>query len=213
MLEVGGPVGEKTFDKRSVEMFFPADAAADFPVAMQIGPKYDVIYLITKFGYIHLYDVESGTCIYMNRISTETIFVTAPYTETSGIIGINKKGQVLSVGVDDNNVVPYIANTLQNPDLALRIAVWPVIATLFCSLPFSVAQRPSRRRRSLCEALQCLVCRGQLCRCGPRCRLRAARHPAQSSDHPASAERARPARPAASAAPVLRHSPRVQQGL
>ena len=48
MLEVGGPAGEKAFEKRSVDMFFPADAAADFPVAMQVGPKYDVIYLITK---------------------------------------------------------------------------------------------------------------------------------------------------------------------
>ena len=31
--------------------------------------------------------------------------------------------QVLSVSVDENNVVPYITNTLQNPDLALRFAV------------------------------------------------------------------------------------------
>jgi len=53
-----------------------------------------VIYLITKYGYIHLYDLESGVCIYMNRISAETIFVTAPHEATSGIIGVNKKGQV-----------------------------------------------------------------------------------------------------------------------
>lgn len=53
-----------------------------------------MIYLITKYGYIHLYDLESGVCIYMNRISAETIFVTAPHELTSGIIGVNKKGQV-----------------------------------------------------------------------------------------------------------------------
>lgn len=60
----------------------------------QIGSKHGVIYLITKYGYIHLYDLESGVCIYMNRISAETIFVTAPHEATSGIIGVNKKGQV-----------------------------------------------------------------------------------------------------------------------
>ena len=60
----------------------------------QIGTKHGVIYLITKYGYIHLYDLESGVCIYMNRISAETIFVTAPHEPTSGIIGVNKKGQV-----------------------------------------------------------------------------------------------------------------------
>ena len=30
--------------------------------------------------------------------------------------------QVLSVSVDDANLIPYVTNTLGNPDLALRIA-------------------------------------------------------------------------------------------
>lgn len=60
----------------------------------QVSTKYDVIYLITKFGYVHLYDLETGTCIYMNRISGETIFVTAVHDASSGIIGVNRKGQV-----------------------------------------------------------------------------------------------------------------------
>lgn len=50
--------------------------------------------MITKYGYIHLYDIESGTCIYMNRISGDTIFVTAPHEASNGIIGVNRKGQV-----------------------------------------------------------------------------------------------------------------------
>lgn len=65
-----------------------------FSLICQIGSKHGVIYLITKYGYIHLYDLESGVCIYMNRISAETIFVTAPHEASSGIIGVNKKGQV-----------------------------------------------------------------------------------------------------------------------
>lgn len=82
--------------KRAVDVFFPPEAQNDFPVAMQISTKYDIIYMITKYGYIHLYDLETGTCIYMNRISGDTIFVTAPYEPTSGIIGVNRKGQVSS---------------------------------------------------------------------------------------------------------------------
>lgn len=53
-----------------------------------------MIYLITKYGYVHLYDIETGTCIFMNRISGDTIFVTAPHEATNGIIGVNRKGQV-----------------------------------------------------------------------------------------------------------------------
>lgn len=59
----------------------------------------------------------------MNRISAETIFVTAPHEPSSGIIGVNRKGQVLSVSVDEENIIPYINNVLQNGDLALRMAV------------------------------------------------------------------------------------------
>lgn len=75
-------------------MQFPAEAPNDFPVAMQTSAKHGIIYLVTKYGYVHLFDIESGTLIYMNRISAETMFVTAPYDVTSGIIAVNRKGQV-----------------------------------------------------------------------------------------------------------------------
>ncbi|XP_070571438.1 clathrin heavy chain 1 [Ptychodera flava] len=124
VIEVGTPpTGNQPFQKKAVDVFFPPEAQNDFPVAMQVSPKYDVIFLITKYGYIHLYDLESGVCIYMNRISGDTIFVTAAHEPSSGIIGVNRKGQVLSVSVEEDNLIPYITNTLQNPDLALRMAV------------------------------------------------------------------------------------------
>jgi clathrin heavy chain len=86
--------GNPPFQKKAVEVFFPPDAGNDFPVSMQVSKKFGIIYLVTKMGYIHLYDLESGACIYMNRISADTIFVTADREETGGIIGVNKKGQV-----------------------------------------------------------------------------------------------------------------------
>ncbi|KAG9348508.1 hypothetical protein JZ751_002244 [Albula glossodonta] len=96
IIEVGTPpTGNQPFPKKAVDVFFPPEAQNDFPVAMQISSKQDVVFLITKYGYIHLYDLETGTCIYMNRISGETIFVTAPHEATAGIIGVNRKGQEL----------------------------------------------------------------------------------------------------------------------
>ena len=53
-----------------------------------MSEKHGVTYLITKYGYVHMYDIESGVCIYMNRISAETIFVTAQHEPSNGIIGI-----------------------------------------------------------------------------------------------------------------------------
>ena len=89
---------------------------------MQVSDRYSIIFLVTKYGFIHLYDLETGVCIYMNRISGETIFVTADHKATSGIIGVNRKGQVLSVGVAEQNIIPYILNQLSNTALAVKLA-------------------------------------------------------------------------------------------
>ncbi|CAF0843469.1 unnamed protein product [Adineta ricciae] len=123
IIEVGTPAPEnQPFQKKAIDVQFPAEAPNDFPVAMQTSAKHGVIYLVTKYGYVHVFDIESGTLIYMNRISADTMFVTAPYEPTSGIIAVNRKGQVLSVSVDEENVVSYIQNTLGNADLAYKMS-------------------------------------------------------------------------------------------
>ncbi|KAI9493853.1 hypothetical protein BDB00DRAFT_762730 [Zychaea mexicana] len=122
IIEVDHSEGNPPFQKKTVEVFFPPEANADFPVSMQVGAKYGVVYLVTKMGFIHIYDLETGTCLFMNRISGDTMFVTADHESTSGIIGVNKKGQVLSVSLDENTIIPYIVNTLNNTELALKLA-------------------------------------------------------------------------------------------
>jgi len=116
------PEGTPPFGKKNCDIYFPPEAAQDFPVSMQISNKYNVVYMVTKFGYLHLYDLEACKLIYMNRISSETIFVTTPHDATGGIMGVNRKGQVLCVTVDEANLVPYICKQLSDFQLALRIA-------------------------------------------------------------------------------------------
>ncbi|KAG0798102.1 hypothetical protein G6F22_004554 [Rhizopus arrhizus] len=122
IIEVDHQEGNPPFQKKAVEVYFPPEAVSDFPVSMQISHKYGIIFLVTKMGYIHLYDLETGTCIFMNRISGETVFVTAEHEPSSGIIGVNKKGQVLSVSIDEDNIIPYILNNLGNTELAFKLA-------------------------------------------------------------------------------------------
>ncbi|KAI2792259.1 putative clathrin heavy chain [Penicillium oxalicum] len=110
------------FQKKAVEVYFPQEAVNDFPVAMQVSTKYDIVYLVTKYGFIHLYDLETGTCIFMNRISSETIFTTAADTEGAGLVGVNRKGQVLSVSVDESTVIDYLMNNPAMSGLAVKLA-------------------------------------------------------------------------------------------
>ncbi|EJD07554.1 clathrin heavy chain [Fomitiporia mediterranea MF3/22] len=122
VVEIDHQAADPVFSKKAVDVFFPPEATNDFPVAMQVSKKHGIVFLVTKFGFIHLYDLESGACVYMNRISGETIFVTAEHEATNGIIGVNRKGQVLSVSVDEGAIIPYILGTLNNTELAFKLA-------------------------------------------------------------------------------------------
>ena len=122
IVELDHQAPDPAFAEKQVDVHFPPEAINDFPVAMQVSKKHGIVYLVTKYGFIHLYDLESGACIYMNRISGEAIFATAEHEAEHGIIIVNKKGQVLSVGVDENTIVPYILATLNNTELAFKLA-------------------------------------------------------------------------------------------
>lgn len=122
VVEVDHVAGNPPFQKKAVDVYFPAEAVNDFPVAMQVSQRFSIIYLVTKYGFIHLYDLESGTCIFMNRISSETIFTTTTHEATSGIIAVNRKGQVLSVSVDENQIIPYLLQNPANSQLAINLA-------------------------------------------------------------------------------------------
>lgn len=122
VVEVDHQPNAPVFPKRAVDVYFPPEATNDFPVAMQVSSKYSIVYLVTKYGFIHLYDLETGICIFMNRISSETIFTTATDSDSTGIVGVNRKGQVLSVSVDENTMIPYLLSNPANGELAYKLA-------------------------------------------------------------------------------------------
>ncbi|SMQ52359.1 unnamed protein product [Zymoseptoria tritici ST99CH_3D7] len=122
IVEVDHQAPNPVFQKKAVDIYFPAEATNDFPVAMQVSSKYKVIYLVTKYGFIHLYDLETGTTIFMNRISSDTIFTTAGDEDGTGIVGVNRKGQVLAVSVDESTIIPYLLQNPENAELAYKLA-------------------------------------------------------------------------------------------
>lgn len=48
----------------------------DGRMPVQVGPKHDIIFMITKMGYLFLFDIHSGKALYRAKISEQTIFVT-----------------------------------------------------------------------------------------------------------------------------------------
>lgn len=120
LIEIDHAEGAPEFHKKTVDIFFPADATNDFPVSCQVSEKYGIVYLLTKYGFIHLYELESGANLFVNRISADPIFTVAPHKE--GVVAINRSGQVLAVEVATDKIVPYILTKLSNATLALTVA-------------------------------------------------------------------------------------------
>ncbi|EPY52055.1 clathrin heavy chain Chc1 [Schizosaccharomyces cryophilus OY26] len=122
VVEIDRNPNNPAFATKTVDLFFPPEAINDFPIAIQIAPAYGVAYVATKFGFIHVYDLETAKCIYMNRVSGESIFVTTPHGSVNGVMAVNRKGQVLSVSINPDTIIPYVLNNLNDAGLAVRLA-------------------------------------------------------------------------------------------
>lgn len=60
------------------------------PCCAQISEKYGLVYVVTKLGLLFVYDLETATAVYRNRISPDPIFLAANSDSTGGIMAINR---------------------------------------------------------------------------------------------------------------------------
>ncbi|CAI9762259.1 unnamed protein product [Fraxinus pennsylvanica] len=122
VIELGAQPGKPSFTKKQADLFFPPDFVDDFPVAMQISHKYSLIYVITKLGLLFVYDLETATAVYRNRISPDPIFLTSEASSVGGFYAINRRGQVLLATVNETTIIPFISGQLNNLELAVNLA-------------------------------------------------------------------------------------------
>ncbi|NWX87055.1 CLH1 protein, partial [Nothoprocta pentlandii] len=114
IIEVGQPAtGNQPFVKKAVDVFFPPEAQTDFPVAMQVKAWLERILnlsdLTAKLEFLSAY---CSFAVFNSRYikdSTSQVYFCL--------------FQVLSVCVEEDNIVNYATNVLQNPDLGLRMAI------------------------------------------------------------------------------------------
>lgn len=123
IIEIDHVEGNPAFPKRTVDIFFPPDATNDFPISLQALNKFGIIYILTKYGFIHLYDMETGLNLFVNRITADPVFTATAYNDGTGILTINKTGQVLAVEVAREKIVPYVLEKLLDVPLALALSL------------------------------------------------------------------------------------------
>lgn len=120
--EIDHQEGAPQFQKKKADIFFPPEIENDFPVSIEISAKYGLAYILTKFGFIHIYDVETGKKIFLNRISSDPVFTASKFNNDAGVITINRAGSVLAVEIASDRIIPYILSSLGDVELALSLA-------------------------------------------------------------------------------------------
>lgn len=57
---------------------------------VQISERFGLVYVITKLGLLFVYDLETATPVYRNRISPDPIFIACNSDSTGGFYAINR---------------------------------------------------------------------------------------------------------------------------
>lgn len=122
IVEIDAQPNNPAYQKRMIPIHWPAEGAGDFPLGIHVAHKYGLIMIVTKFGFIHLHDLETGTPLFLNRISEDTVFANCRDSEGRGLVVINKRGQVLHTMVKEDAIIPYIMDNPASAEIAYKMA-------------------------------------------------------------------------------------------
>eukprot|EP00931_Biecheleriopsis_adriatica_P053822 TRINITY_DN3159_c0_g1_i5.p1 TRINITY_DN3159_c0_g1~~TRINITY_DN3159_c0_g1_i5.p1 ORF type:complete len:1502 (+),score=433.83 TRINITY_DN3159_c0_g1_i5:139-4506(+) len=104
----------------------PPEAPQDFAVHLYLSEKHGVVFMITKAGFLFVFDVATGTMLVRSRVSQETVFISVGSQLSGGVIFVNKRGQVMTAKVNEPAMVGYINNQLvqiaNRQDIAFTLA-------------------------------------------------------------------------------------------
>ena len=102
------PKGATKHKKQQV-IQYAAETNNDFPVVSHVSKTHGLLYLVTKFGYLYVYEIASGNQIQKSRVSPNSnVFIGTANRATDGLFVINKAGQVISINCNSSSLVPYI---------------------------------------------------------------------------------------------------------
>lgn len=110
------------FSKVFAGYSIPTEAINDFPVVLQASEKHGVAFMISKMGFLFIFDIPSGKTLFSHHISSSTFFASSTHKSSGGMLGINRDGQVVSVSINESNMLSHIINNLKDIPLAISLA-------------------------------------------------------------------------------------------
>lgn len=95
--------------------------------------------MITKLGLLFVYDLETATAVYRNRISPDPIFLTSEASSVGGFYAINRRGQVLLATVNEATIVPFVSGQVCLV-VSYFLSFIPFFPTTFSSMQLNFCQ-------------------------------------------------------------------------
>lgn len=94
----------------------------DFPIGIITVNSLQFIFVVSKFGSLYVYDLETCVAIIENhRISPDIIFHAVPETDSDGILCFARNGQVLQIFLQLDLLLLYLSQNPAKKSVAMRI--------------------------------------------------------------------------------------------
>ena len=96
--------------KKVSEITYSPDVPSDFPVFMHVSSKYGVLYIMSKFGHMFLYELTTGALLFRQQISApqDSVFIGSKNSITDGILVISKSGSLISAALDEKGYISHM---------------------------------------------------------------------------------------------------------
>lgn len=116
------PTGSKTDLSLPRRLYSIRIQPGDFPLAMHVSERHKLLTVATSRGSYALLDIFTGTILTEQQFTQAVVFRGADDNKVGGVVCVNNQGSVIRIGPNDNGIINFVKNRMQNPELALRIA-------------------------------------------------------------------------------------------
>jgi clathrin heavy chain len=120
--EISPPPEGCTKHKKNNAINYDPETPNDFPIALIVAEKYGMLYIVTKFGFLYIYELITCEQIYKTRISTGAIFAAARNYTNDGLLAMTKSGSLYGGLIDENSLLVHLMNNCKHIPNAQQLA-------------------------------------------------------------------------------------------
>ena len=106
--------------KAVIDVNYPDGHEGDFPVYLHIEEQLGIIFLLTKFGVLFVFEISESALILRSKVSENHLLTGCGLKNGKGCVALSKNGNLISIEVDE----PAFASFVQNsPHIKNNVAV------------------------------------------------------------------------------------------